>query len=65
MDKEQKIHDIAIAFASVKMQARINSDNDESLMTLERQMLEFMTNYSFASCNAAVTHALAETLDKK
>jgi len=65
MNMEQKVHDIAIAFASAKMQARISANNDDSLLTMERQMLEFMTDYAFASSNAAAIHATAETLDKE
>lgn len=65
MTIEQRAHDIAIAFATVKMQARINSDNDDSHETLERQYLEFMTDYSFAFSSAVANQALADNLDKE
>lgn len=49
MTLEQRAHDIGIAFASVKMQARISANNNDEHETLERQYLDFITDYSFAS----------------
>lgn len=65
MNTEQRAHDIGIAFATVKMQARINSSNDDSTITLERQYLEFQTDYSFAFSAAIANHSFANDLDKE
>lgn len=65
MNMEHRAHDIGIAFATVKMQARINSNNDDSHSTLERQYLEFQTDYSFAFCAALETQVLADNPDKE
>lgn len=53
MNLEQKAHDIGIAFASVKMQARISANNSDEHITLERQYLEFITDYTFAASAVA------------
>lgn len=50
MTLEQKAHDIGIAFATVKFQARIASNNsDESDIIRQTQYLNFVSDYSFAS----------------
>jgi len=65
MKIEKRAHDIAIAFASVKMQARINSNNDDSHQAMEGQILEFITDYNFAFSNAVTVQALADNLAKE
>lgn len=49
MKLDQQSHDIGIAFATVRMQARISNSDDDSEITRERQFLEFITDYTFAS----------------
>lgn len=48
MNLSNQAHDIGIAFATVKMQARIADSNDDSQATIERQILEFIDDYTFA-----------------
>lgn len=49
MNLDQQSHDVGIAFATVRMQTRISDSDDNSETTRERQFLEFITDYTFAS----------------
>lgn len=60
MTLEQRAHDIGIAFATVKMQARIFANNSEESEMRETQYLEFITDYTFASSSVISGKALAD-----
>ncbi len=49
MTLEQKAHDIGIAFATVKMQSRISTNNSDEYIIREAQYLDFINDYTFAS----------------
>ncbi len=58
MTLEQKAHDIGIAFATVKMQARIASNDSDEDIVRETQYLDFINDYTFAS--SAVISGMAQ-----